>query len=72
MTRFQIGDIVERVLDAGNDSRIKLHGRYVVAEVSGSNLTIVKDGAWWMAEKFILIARGAGLELSQFINTGSQ
>lgn len=73
MTEFRIGDIVERVGLVSSGQKIKQHGRYVVAETrDGADISVAKGGVWWMASQFILIARGAGAELSQFINTGSQ
>lgn len=73
-TQFQPGDIVERVIEDGLHftDTIKVYGRYVVKGSDGREISLENCIGNWIAERFILIARGAGLELSQFINKGSQ
>lgn len=74
MNEFQPGDIVERVIGDGlvKNDHIKVYGRYVVEGAISNEIRLKNRIGSWVADRFILIARGAGVELSQFINEGSQ
>lgn len=76
MSNFQPGDIVERIVGDGlsKNDPIKQYGRYVVEVARDASADITLKDCWgaWIASRFILVARGVGLELSQFVNKGSQ
>lgn len=70
MNGLQPGDIVERTYVG--DGNVKIHGRYVVDFIKGTAIKLKHCSGEWLPDRFILIARGVGSELSQFINEGSQ